>query len=98
MALCLALPPRPRTRTGAAIDPNLRAEEFTAAKEDQVKKRGAEIITAFPEDWGQQQPEEQQQQQQQEVPGGSSSRGEGGGSERGSSSSSSSAGSETAEG
>lgn len=33
------------------MDPNLRPEDFTAAKEAALKQRGAEIITAFPEDF-----------------------------------------------
>jgi len=37
--------------TGPQVDPNLRPEDFTAAKEAALKQRGAEIITAFPEDF-----------------------------------------------
>lgn len=33
------------------VNPNMRAEDFTAAKEAAAKQRGAEIITAFPEDF-----------------------------------------------
>lgn len=38
--------------TGAPqVDPNLRMEDITAAKDAAAKQRGAEIITAFPEDF-----------------------------------------------
>ncbi|KAF6250505.1 hypothetical protein COO60DRAFT_1646775 [Scenedesmus sp. NREL 46B-D3] len=33
------------------FDPGMRLEEFTAAKEAAMRQRGAEIITAFPEDF-----------------------------------------------
>ena len=46
--------------TGPAIDPNQRMEDFTIAKEAQMKKRGAEIITV---DAYQDSPDQQQQQQ-----------------------------------
>jgi hypothetical protein len=48
--------------SGPGINPNLRPEEFTALKEAQMKKRGAEIITV---DAYQEGDEQQQQQQQQ---------------------------------
>lgn len=34
------------------IDSNMRMEDITLAKEAAMKQRGAEIITAFPEDFG----------------------------------------------
>jgi hypothetical protein len=43
---CLgAVPDQPK------LDPSMRLEDFTAAKEAALRQRGAEIITAFPEDF-----------------------------------------------
>eukprot|EP00879_Flechtneria_rotunda_P009769 GHRR01010219.1.p1 GENE.GHRR01010219.1~~GHRR01010219.1.p1 ORF type:complete len:337 (+),score=106.29 GHRR01010219.1:324-1334(+) len=36
------------------INPDMRPEEFTAAKEAAIRQQGAEIITAFPEDFAEQ--------------------------------------------
>jgi hypothetical protein len=46
ISLCLLCP-----ADQPQFDPSMRLEDFTAAKEAAMRQRGAEIITAFPEDF-----------------------------------------------